>query len=171
MKYLSIILIAGLSFGFFSCKKLTTFEIKNSVDLTIPASTPIGVVNTPVVPVQSSSQANFQNQGTDASHIKEIKLKSCALTITSGQNFDFVDKIHVYISASGVPEQEVAYLDPVPHDGSAAIQLVATGILLDDYIKKDSYNIRTATTTNTLTNSQVDMRADMVFSVRATIHK
>jgi hypothetical protein len=172
MKYFSIIIILGLSLGFFSCKKLTTFEIKNSVDMSIPASGVGGLLKPPAVSVPSSSQSNFQNNGTDASHVKEIKLKSCTLTITtSGQNFDFVDKIHIYISASGVAEQEVAYLDPVPHNASTAIQLTATGILLDDYIKKDTYNIRTETTTNTVGNPQVDIRADMVFSVQATIHK
>jgi hypothetical protein len=173
MKKLSLFIILVLCFGFFSCKKLTTFEIKNSTQFTIPSAGGVGILGNTAPPVPTSSQTAFQNKGTDASHIKEIKLKKLSLTITSpsGQNFNFLDKVHIYISAAGLAEQEIANLDPVPFNGSASIDLNTTGIVLDDYVKKDTYNLRIAAETNSITTQNVDITADMTFSVRATIHK
>jgi hypothetical protein len=173
MKNLSIIIILGLSIGFLGCKKLTTFKIHQSVNISIPASGIGSVPNMPTVPVQSSSQSSFKSNGTDASHVKEIKLEKLSLTIINSttQNFDFLSAIHIYISAPGVAEQEIAYLDPVPLNGSTVLDLTSTSILLDDYIKSDSYSIRTAATTRSINNVPVDIRADMTFSVRATLHK
>jgi hypothetical protein len=173
MKKLSLFVILGLCLGFFSCKKLTTFEIKNSTQFTIPSAGGVGVLGNTSPPVPTSSQATFNNKGTDASHIKEIKLKQLSLTITSpsGQNFNFLNNVHIYISASGLAEQEIAYLDPVPSNGSVKIDLTPTGIILDDYVKSDAYNLRISSGTNALTTQNVDITADMTFSVRATLHK
>jgi hypothetical protein len=172
MKKLSIFIILSLCFGFFSCKKLTAFKIHNSSDISIPSSPVAGLVNTPPVPVTSSANSSFQANGTDASHVKEIKLDQLSLTMKSaGDNFDFVDKIHLYISAPGLQQKEIAYLDPVPHNGSLKIDLTSTGVVLDDYVKKDSYSISVATTTNAIKTQDVNMTADMTFSVRATLHK
>ncbi|MFL5729386.1 MAG: hypothetical protein ACJ75J_07850 [Cytophagaceae bacterium] len=170
MKKLLIILCAILAFS--SCKKihLTTFNAGTTQYFTVPAATPIGVFNT--LPVQTSSQNSFQSQGIDVSHIKEASLDKMSLTITSpGESFDFVDKIHIYISASGQAEQELAYLDPIPHTGLVSIDLKTTGIDLVEYIKQDSYYLRIATTTNQIVNQDVNMRADMTFKVKAKLIK
>lgn len=168
MRKLLIILFTALSFA--GCKKihLTTFDVNNSTSFTVPAQTPIGPFN---VPVTTSSQSNFQQQGTDASHLQEVSLNKLSLTITSPANktFDFLDKIHIYISASGQAEQELAYLDPILHNGAVTINLNPTGIALVDYIKQDSYSLKISTTTNQLLTQDVTIRADMNFKVKAKL--
>jgi hypothetical protein len=168
MKKLLILLIAALSFA--GCKKvhLTTFNVDNSASFTIPASTPIGLFN---IPVTTSSQSSFQQQGTDASHLQNVSLEKLSLTITNPttRNFDFLDKAHIYISASGQSEQEIAYLDPVAHNGSVTISLNTTGIELVNYIKQDNYSLRISTTTNQILTQDVTIRADMTFKVKAKL--
>jgi hypothetical protein len=166
MRKLSVFVIAALLLT--GCKKLGTFTITGSTEFTVPALTPIGVFS---VPVQTSSQSSFQAQGTDAKHLKEVHLEKISLTITDppSGNFNFLDKVHIYISASGVAEQEVAFLDPIPQNGSVTIDLNTTGIELVEYIKQETYNLRISTTTNQIINQDVTMKADMTFRVKAKL--
>jgi len=166
MKNLSFLIIALLFFT--SCKKFGTFTIDGSSEFTVPALTPVGVFS---VPVQTSSQSSFQAKGTDAKHLKEVHLEKITLTITNptSRNFDFLDKVHIYISADGVAEQELAYLDPIPQTGLVSIDLTTTGIELVEFIKKETYKLRISTTTNAIINQDVTMRADMTFRIKAKI--
>jgi hypothetical protein len=169
MRKLLIPMLLWLSLA--GCKKihLTTFNINNSTEFTVPAATPIGIFSS--VPVPSSSQNSFQQQGTDASHLQEVSLDKLSLTVKNpaGKSFDFLDKIHIYISASGQPEQEIAYLDPIPHNGALTITLNTTGVELVEYIKQDTYNLRISTATNQILNQDVTIRADMTFRVKAKL--
>jgi hypothetical protein len=166
MRKLSIFIIATVLLT--GCKKLGTFTFTADTDFTVPALTPIGVFS---VPVQTSSQSSFKAQGTDAKHLKEVHLEKISLTITNPTtgNFDFLDKVHIYISASGVAEQEVAFLDPVPQNGSVTIDLNTTGIELVEYIKQETYSLRISTTTNQIINQDVTMKANMTFRVKAKL--
>jgi hypothetical protein len=168
MRKLLIVLFA--IFSLMGCKKvhLTTFNITNSTEFVVPSATPIGIFS---LPVQTSSQNSFSSQGTDASHLQEVSLDKLSLTITSptNQTFDFLDKVHIYISATGQTEQEIAYLDPIPHNGAVAIDLTTTGIALVEYIKQNTYSLRISTTTNRLLTQDVKIKADMTFKVKAKL--
>ncbi|HXA02123.1 MAG TPA: hypothetical protein VNW99_09050 [Cytophagaceae bacterium] len=165
MRKLLILLLIIVSLA--GCKKihLTTFNITNSTEFVIPAATPVGLFS---LPVQTSSQNSFKSQGTDASHLKEVSLDKLSLTITNptNQNFNFLDKIHIYISASGQAEQEIAYLDPIPHNGSVTINLNTTGIALVEYIKQDIYTLRISTSTNQVLTQNITIKADMTFKIK-----
>lgn len=164
------ILAASLS----ACQKikdLLTFNISNTCDFTVSSSSPVNVpfvVNTPDVTTNSSRE--FANNKTSAKMVKEVKLKDLVLTVTSpsGQNFDFLKTIHIYISTSDADEIELASLDNIP-TSVTTIQLVPTSSKLDTYIKAEKYRLRTEVVTKQFLTKDVSFRADSKFSVTANL--
>jgi hypothetical protein len=103
--------------------------------------------------------------------LKEVQLEKISLSITNpiSGDFDFLDNIHIYISADGVAEKELAYLDPIPHNGAHVIDLSTTGIELVEYIKQETYNLRISAATNQIINQEVTIKTDMTFRVKAKL--
>lgn len=168
MKYYLFVLIS-VSMLFSGCRKLTEFKIKNSTEFVIPKTAVIGV-SLPTSPVPTTSNFEFRNNGTDAKHIQDIKLDALTLSIKSpaSQTFDFLNSIRVYISADGLQEIELAYLENIP-TSVQTIYLSTTGAKLDAYLKKDSYSLRVKAVTDEQLYEDVTMKADMVFHVRAKL--
>jgi hypothetical protein len=168
-----IILLTLIVFTAFGCKKLkelTTFDIKNTAQFTIPKT---ALINTPVLdttPVHSSSKFAFESHNTNANNVEEIKLKSLRLSIVDppGQNFNFLKSIEIFISAPGLNEVRLAYLETIPQNVNA-IDLITTGEKLDEYIKGESYSLRISAVTTLSLTENVQVQSDMVFSVRAKL--
>jgi hypothetical protein len=154
---------------FSGCRKLTEFNIKNSMEFVIPKTAVIGVP-LPTSNVPTSSNFEFQNNGTDAKHVQDVKLDALTLSIKSpaSQTFNFLNSIRVYISADGLQEIEIAYLESIP-TSVQSIYLTTTGVKLDAYLKKDSYSLRIKAVTDEQLYEDVTMKADMVFHVRAKL--
>lgn len=164
-----IYLLLLISILFSSCKKITEFKVRDSSEFTIPgAGVPLFV---DTMSVSTSSNYEFQTNGTDPKHIKDIRLSELKLTITnpSTQTFRFLKSIHLYMYADGLPEVEIAYIDDIPNTVGSSIDLNTTGAELDEYIKKDAYKLRVKTETDELISQDVDIRSDMTFLVRAKI--
>ena len=155
-----------------SCKKITEFRIKDSSEFTVPKTASLGVpLFIDTMSVSTSSAFEFKSNGTDTKHIKNIRLDQLRLTITnpSGQTFSFLESIHLYIYAEGLPEVEIAYLDNIPNTVGNTIDLVTTGAELDEYIKKDAYKLRVKTETDELLSQDVTIQSEMSFLVRAKL--
>lgn len=90
------------------------------------------------------------------------------LTITApdGQNFDFLDDIYLFIEADGVEEQRYAFIENIP-DGQSSISLSSEGVDLAEYIKQDKFSLRVEAVQDMTMTRNIDVKADMVFAVKA----
>ncbi len=159
-----------------SCKlldKLTQFDINYSTDFVVPTGS---LVNLPIDLGQdeltTNSAQTYENNNTSTDHIKEVHLKSLALTITSpsGVNFSFLKSAQIFLSASGLPEKMVASIDNNTST-STTINLTPTGDDLKDYLAKSSFTLREVVTTKNTPTQDIHIRADAVFSVQGKILK
>ncbi|WP_439881060.1 hypothetical protein ACSX1A_18180 [Pontibacter sp. MBLB2868] len=172
MKQLLLAIVVLFSFAVTSCKQfdeLLSFHIEEEQTIEIPASPVIGQV-VPVTPitVDTNSSEEFKNNKTRAELVKDVVLNKLELNITSpqGENFNFLKKVEIYISAEGKGETKVAYLDEVPQDVST-ITLKTTNSKLDQYIKGDTYTISTRATLAKAVAQKVTINAKMRFKVTA----
>jgi len=170
---LTVLLIALLFSQ--SCKeidKLTQFSISNDSEATIPATLGINLpidIWTPDIPTNSESE--FESNNTAKNLIEHITLKSLKIEITSPQSatFDFLKNIEIYISAEGLDEKKIAWLDDIPKTGLKSIDLETSNDDLQEYIKKDKYRLRTKTVTRELISQDTDIKIHSVFWVDAKI--
>jgi len=167
-------IVLSIILSLFSCKKISdllTFSISDQSSFTVnsysPVNSPIAII-TP--PVQTNSSKEFENNKTSAKLVKDIRLENLTLSTTSpsGQTFDFLQSIHIYISTNSTNEIEIAYLDSV-QPGSDKISLIPTEAKLDEYIKSSSYTLRTEVTTKEILTHDVTINIDSKFQVTANL--
>jgi len=154
-----------------SCKKLTEFTFSDICNFEIQSTSSINTPFTiPTPPVTSNSKTSFASNQTDANHIEHITLQQLSLTITnpSGQNFDFLSSIKITISASGLPDQQIASLDNVPK-GVTTLQFNSNGADLAAYVKQDSYTLGVTVVTDQVLTQNIYIQANTVFYVKAKI--
>ncbi|NPA68064.1 MAG: hypothetical protein GXO50_05585 [Chlorobi bacterium] len=161
----------------FACAdgKLFSFYVNDSTTVTVNGS--IAPVDVPVdiatPDITTSSESEFEDNGTSVNLVKEIVLKELVLTITSpdGEDFSFLKNIHIYISTDeddSDDETEIAWLDDISSDAtSISLNVAGDDVPLDKYVKQDSYSIRTEVTTRETLNHDVDIQIDMKFRVTA----
>ncbi|WPO77268.1 hypothetical protein [Flavobacterium sp. KACC 22761] len=172
MKSKLIALTIFLSFFLTSCDAvddLLTFTISNNTSITIKSTSPINLPSEIITPeVTTNSSAEFQNNKTKASLVKDVKLRSLNLSISdpSDKTFTFLKSVHLYISTTNSDEIELAYQDNIMST-SNTIDLICTDQKLDQYIKADSYKIRTKVTLKETLTKDVTIKADMKFKVTA----
>lgn len=148
---------------------LITFEIENSAEFTVPASIAAIEVLDSSPDVQTSSQQTFENNNTRADLVENVKLSELTLTITDpdGRTFSFLKSLKIYISNDSEGESLIAEIQDIPEDAGRVIELDTTGAVLDEYIKEDSFDLRFEAVTRETTATKTDIRADMVFRVKA----
>lgn len=165
---LSLFLAALLS----SCDAvddLLTFTISNETSIKIKSTIPINLPSEIITPdVTTNSSAEFQNNKTKASLVKDVKIKSIRLSVSdpSDKTFTFLKSIHLYISTNDSNEIELAYQDNI-NSTTNTIDLICTDERLDQYIKADKYKIRTKVTLKETLTKDVTVKADMKFRVTA----
>ena len=161
---LCIILFAG-------CKKISEFRVSDSANITIPQTVSVGTPFAATTPVTTSTSYELEAQGGDIKHVKEIKLEKLTMTITDppAKTFGFLNSIHISILADGLPEKEIAYLDNISSSVGNSIELITNGEVLDEYIKKDNYELKVKTVTDEIITQSVTIKTDMTFFVRAKI--
>lgn len=148
---------------------LLTFTISNEATITIQSSSPINLPFEFITPnVTTNSSAAFENNDTRANLVKDVKLKSLKITIENpeGKTFTFLKSIHLYISIPNSEEIELAYQDNI-NSSSNVLDLICTDKRLDEYIKADSYKIRTQITTKETFTQDIDVKAEIKFRVTA----
>ncbi len=170
-----IILSGLIIFLFAGCKqvdKFTHFEILYDESIVIPATTVVNLplnLQTPDIP--TNSQSSFDVNNTNSDLVEEINLTGMTITLTSptGEDFSFLKSVHIFISAQGLSETEIAWKDNITDISGNSIQLDVSGADLKDYIRKDNIALRVNTVTDELltTDHQVDVHS--VFFVDAKI--
>jgi hypothetical protein len=170
----SFFIVIAASCLIFSCKKiqqLLTFDISNESSVTIDSSTPVNLpfdVSSPNVTTNSSQQ--FQNNNSNINLVKDIRLESLQMSITSpsGQTFAFLQSIHIYISTDSSNEIELASLDSIPAS-MTSIVLTPTQAKLDQYVKASSYNLRTEAVARQVLTQNVNININSKFKVTANL--
>lgn len=152
--------------------ELTTFNISNEVNFTIPSSTIINLpLNLQTPDVSSSSKQSFENNNTRTNLVENVNLNSLNLTITSPdtRTFSFLRSIEIYISNDEQGETLLAEKQEIPTDIDNNLVLDVTGANLDEYIKKSNYSLRYNVIIRESVNSATDINAAMIFEVKAKI--
>lgn len=172
MKSKLIALSLFLSLFLSSCDAvddILTFTISNETSIQIKSTSPINLPSEIITPdVTTNSSAEFENNKTKASLVKDVKLKSLKLMITnpSDKTFTFLKSVHLYISTTDSDEIELAYQDNI-NASTNSIDLICTDARLDQYIKADKYKIRTKVTLKETLTKDVTVKAEMKFKVTA----
>ncbi len=159
---------------FFSCEKideLLTFELEQTSTTTIPAvlSVPNPLeIDLPIPAVETNSSNTFENNNTKAEYVKDVKLKTLRLEITSPEDktFSFLEEIHIFISTNNSNSIELAWATDIPSDAKK-IDLTTTDKNLDEYIKNDTYNLDVKVTIKEVLLNDVDLDVNMTFQVTA----
>ena len=172
MKSKLIALSLFLSLFLSSCDavdNLLTFTISNETSIQIKSTSPINLPSEIITPdVTTNSSAEFENNKTKASLVKDVKLKSLKLMITNptDKTFTFLKSVHLYISTTDSDEIELAHQDNI-NASTNSIDLICTDARLDQYIKADKYKIRTKVTLKETLTKDVTVKAEMKFRVTA----
>ena len=148
---------------------LLTFTISNETSIKIKSTSPINLPSEIITPeVTTNSSAEFENNKTKASMVKDVKIRSLKLSISdpSDKTFTFLKSVHLYISTTNSNEIELAYQDNISTTANM-IDLICTDKRLDEYIKADSYKIRAKVTLKETLTKDVTVKADMKFRVTA----
>ena len=168
-----IVLIFVLFIGF-SCNtidKLTQFNITNDAEMTIPATFGINIpIDIWTPDITSNSTSTFESNNTHKDLIEKITIKELKLEIlTDGASWDFLKNIELFISAEGLEEKKIAWLENIPKEGLKTIELNTTEDDLKEYIKKDSYKLRVKTVTREIISKDVKVKVHSVYFVDAKI--
>lgn len=171
---LSSVLFCTFIIGLFSCDELEdlfTFKISNESEISIGSSSPANLpfeVATPDVTTNSSQQ--FENNNSNVNLVKDIRLESLLLTINApdDQTFSFLKSITIYISTDSSNEIELASLDEIP-ETATVIELTPTQAKLDEYVKAESYKLRTEVVTRQILTEDVDLTIANTFKVTANL--
>ncbi|MEN2402760.1 hypothetical protein GKZ90_0023440 [Flavobacterium sp. MC2016-06] len=172
MKSKLIVLCLFLALSVSSCSTvddLLSFNISNQTSITIKSNLPINLPSEVATPdVTTNSSTEFKNNKTKASLVKDVKLRSLTLTIDGpeGKTFTFLKSVHLYISTTDSDEIELAYQDNI-NSSMNTMDLICTDKRLDQYIKADSYKIRTQVTLKETLTQDVTVKAAMKFRVTA----
>lgn len=148
---------------------LLSFTISNETSIKIKSTSPLNLPTEIITPdVTTNSSAEFENNKTKASLVKDVKIRSLKISIAdpSDKTFTFLKSIHLFISTTDSDEIELAYQDNINSSGNT-IDLVCTDKKLDQYIKADKYKIRTQVTLKETLTKDVTIKADMKFRVTA----
>ncbi|MHA6249474.1 hypothetical protein ACXYMU_16140 [Pontibacter sp. CAU 1760] len=172
MNKVALAVVALFAFAAMACEKidkLLTFYIEEQENITIESRFPVGAI-VPLTPVTvtTNSEETFKNNQTRAELVKDVTLDKLKLTIVKpeGENFNFLRSIEIYISSQNKDEVRIAYLDEVPQNTNT-LNLKLTNAKLDEFIKGDSYSIRTKAVLAKPVSQNITISADMRFKVTA----
>jgi len=149
-----LLIIAAAAFTFSGCiKNLTNInkEIDYSQEFSfsgVPGGgttlPPGGVrANFPIFAFATNAQQYIDQYKTSSDKITSLKLAKCNLTMSlpANGNFDYVDSIQIYLSATGLNEKLAAYKYDIPK-GQNTISLDKSTDEFKEYFLKDSMYVR-----------------------------
>ncbi|MFC3972748.1 hypothetical protein [Maribacter confluentis] len=139
---------------------------------TIPSSAGIDLPFDVFTPeTETNSESKFAVNDTRKDLIEEIVLTELEMVILSpdDSDFSFLNSIEVFISAEGLEEIQIAYLNEVPENAGNTISLLTSDADLKEYIKKDEFSLRLNTVTDELMSTDHELEVNSTFFVDAKI--
>ncbi len=172
---IKLIAISFLSLLFVQCTELdeyTMFDLEYTSSVSIPASSGINLpfdLFSPEVATNAETELGFHD--TNKELVEEITLDEMILTITSpsDQRFDFVKSIEIFIEADGLSELRVAYIEEIPDNIGAELELTTLENNLREYIIKDKFTLRAKVVTDKFITQQVNISLASRYHVDAKI--
>lgn len=170
-KHISKLIVLVIIF-FSSCNKideLLTFKINDSTEFVIENAVAVNLpFDIPTPSITTDSETEFKNNNTASNLVKNIYLDKLQLTITQPNDatFSFLKQITIYISSNGKEEIMLASKTNID-ENATQISLDPTDARLDDYVKSESYSLRTEVTTNKIVTNSITIKADMTFTITA----
>lgn len=158
-----------------SCKKadeLTQFRMEFNQEATIPSSTGVNLPFNILVPEnETNASSTFESNNTRKDLIEEILIEQLDITITSPSNgdFSFLKSVGIYLSAEGLEEIRVAWLDDIPDNVGNYINLELSKANLKDYLSKPEYSLRLNTVTDEIITSDHKLNVHSKFFVDAKL--
>ncbi len=174
-KSILVLALAGILLAQQGCKKLaslTQFNLNYDTQVTIPKTLGIDLpINVVTPPVTTNSSSQFEVNNTSKNLIDSINLTQLRLTIpeTETVTFDFLKNIEISISANGLPDKKIAWLEDIPRSGLKTIELDVAPGDLKGYIIQDSFTLKTKTTTRELISHDTQVLVHCRFFVDAKI--
>jgi hypothetical protein len=169
--FAALLTLAGLA----ACEKvedLLRFKINNETRFTVPSAIGLNLPTMlPTPDVTTNASQTFQNNNTDVNKVKDIRLESLVLSITSpaGATFAPVKSVRLYISAPGVEEKLLASKENIPADVGSTLSLDVTREKMDAFVKRESFQVRTEVVTRQAVFQDTDVTAKMIFGVTADL--
>lgn len=164
-----------------SCRKVgqvadVSFSSPYSQDATVPDIPgyaygdvlPAGGIDVsfPEYTLQTNTQKYFDDYHVSGKNVKSATFQYGTLTLLAGTNFDFLDKIEIYVSAEGLPEVLVAYQYNIPK-GQKNVDLQPSGQNMREYIKHPTVNGRIQAHFNTVPAPGTRLNVTSEFNVVA----
>jgi hypothetical protein len=169
--FAALMILAGLT----ACEKvndLLRFKINNETRFTVPSVIGLNIPTPlPTPDVTTNASQTFKNNNTDIKKVKDIRLELLVLSITNpaGATFAPVKSVRLYISAPGVEEKLLASKENIPTDVGSTLSLDVTGEKMDDFVKRESFQVRTEVVTRQAVFQDTDVTAKMTFGVTANL--
>lgn len=154
MKRITAISFALLALSACTKKLEDLLEVKFSVPHTkqvnvqgLPGNPPIPsmglTTSIPPIGVETKSEEYIKEYNTSSELISEAKLTEMKLEINApaSQDFDMVDSLWLFVSATGLPEVQAAYYFDIPK-GVRTLDMTTSDQNLKDYFLRDSMYFR-----------------------------
>ncbi|GAA4843588.1 hypothetical protein GCM10023331_30680 [Algivirga pacifica] len=121
--------------------------------------------------IETNSESTFALNDTRKDMVEQVLLKELTLSVTtpSGGDFSFLESMTVFLTAEGLEEIEVASIKNIPWQVGNTLTLTPTGADLQEYIKKDEFQLRLNTVTDELITQDYTINIDATFFIDAKV--
>ncbi len=171
-----IFAVIGTAFGLSSCLDeglSATFDLKFNTNSLTFKSTSINQGSFDEISEEISTDSkDFATYNTSLDKLESAKLKSLKITITapSGQNFEFLKNVKVFLEGRGGSKGEQLVASKTITDGSATVveMDVESDVNLVDHIKMGAFTLRAEGVTKTDLNVTDDIKCLLELSCDVT---
>jgi len=174
-KTLLIAFAICVAFIFNSCEKAKVdisfnLEVAN-IYLIADTTSQVGNIELAAATFQSDLQKKLDENNASIDDVESITLTSAQILMInpSIQNFDIVDKAYGLMSATGLAETQVCYLDPVPN-GVTQVTMSTGDANLKEYLSQSIVNFRVTGATNAPNLEADSLEARLTFKIKAKIN-
>lgn len=142
----------------------TTVVVQSGIGINIPYS--LNIPN-----IATNSESEFEVNDTRKDKVEHITLRELTLEITSpsGQEFDFLKDIELFISADGLDEVMLANVYNMDNSVGNTISLTCLDSDFQEYIKSDKLSLRVRTVSDELNLFDVQIKINASFLVDAKL--
>jgi len=148
-----------------------TFDLNMpSVKLYVDTTSAFGNVTLDSTVIQSTLQKSMDDNNVTFADIESVKLTGAEVEMVNPgtQNFNAINKAYALMSASGLAETQVAYIDPVPSNVTK-ISLSSDGADLVNYLKQNSFTFRLRATSTGPNTERDTLNVKLNFTVTALV--
>lgn len=152
--------------------ELTQLNLNFSTNVDVPATTVSGVPVSIESPTVSTNITNeLDAQGSSTASIESITLEEMSLIISSpsGQTFNFLQNVAIYIRAGSLPEILLASVEGLTNSDSERIDMDTTSSNLRNYLSEDNYQLRLEILTDEPIAQDITLEVRQVYTVDATL--